>query len=67
MCFTGGSDSEIIKAQKTAPVERHQADASITKNSQNTTSSKGMDKAIKTTPMGLMDDANIKKKTLLGE
>ena len=67
MCFIGGgSDTEIIEAKKSEPVERHQADASVTKSSQSLSSQKG-DSFIKTTPTGLEDSANTKKKTLLGE
>lgn len=64
MCF--------IKSSKAAPVveepeiERKQADASLTKNSQNNTN-RGYKQNIRTSAYGLTDSALTEKNTLLGE
>ena len=67
MCFVKSSNVEAQVAQpEPEVVERHQADASLTKTtpSQN---ARGLKENIKTTPLGLVDDAQTEKKTLLGE
>jgi len=63
MCFA--KSSPVVVAPQD-PVVRHEADASLTKNSKNQNIS-GYQQNIKTTPIGLEDNANTKKKTLLGE
>ena len=55
-----------IKEVVQEPVVRHEADASVTKNSDQNLSS-GYKENLKTSPIGLTDEANVKKKTLLGE
>ena len=68
MCFIKSSGANVAAASTPqAPVERHEANASITKNSQNDNSPKGYLQNLKTTPMGLSDIADTEKKTLLGE
>ena len=67
MCFisSGGSTSTTIADTDT--VERHQADASITKTSQVNADNKSYLQNTRTTPMGLGENVNTQKKTLLGE
>lgn len=64
MCFTKSSP---VVAQPKETVVQHEADASLTKNSKNLTSASSFQENIKTSPIGLEDNANTKKKTLLGE
>lgn len=64
MCFIKKSSPAVVQ-QKQEPVERHQADASVTKLSNNEV--QGYKQNIKTSAIGLTDDAKIQKKTLLGE
>lgn len=66
MCFAKSAPAApVIKPQD--PVVRHEANASITKNSQNSESKGGFKQNIKTTALGLDENANTDKKTLLGE
>ena len=68
MCLMKKAPAIILAPQKPQdPVERHQADASVTKNSVNDNQVSGYLQNIKTTPVGLEDNAQTKKKTLLGE
>ncbi len=66
MCFMKSSKPAQIKEVVQEPVVRHEADASVTKNSEQSLSS-GYKENLKTSPIGLTDEANVKKKTLLGE
>ena len=68
MCFIKSSGVSVsASSPQPDPVERHEANASITKNSQNENSPKGYLQNIKTSPVGLTDIADTEKKTLLGE
>ena len=67
MCFAKSSAVPIVAQVEPAKVERHQADASLTKNSMSNNEPKGYLQNIKTTPIGLEDTAQTQKKTLLGE
>ena len=66
MCFIKKASMPVLpKTVESVPVERHQADASVTKFSNN--EAQGYKQNIKTSIIGLTDEANVKKKTLLGE
>ncbi|MBR5303659.1 MAG: hypothetical protein IKU37_02400 [Candidatus Gastranaerophilales bacterium] len=66
MCFAKSAPVvPVVKPQD--PVIRHEADASLTKNSQNNELASGFKQNIKTSALGLEDEANTAKKTLLGE
>jgi len=65
MCFAKKAD--VIPVPEPEKVERHQADASLTKNTQGETQPRGFLQNLKTTPVGLEDIAQSEKKTLLGE
>ncbi len=67
MCFMKKARIPIIPTPEPAKVERHQADASLTKNSSKDNQPKGYLENLKTTPVGLFDNAETEKKTLLGE
>lgn len=69
MCFMKKAAKMAMLMPQPAPakVERHQADASVTKHSQNDNEPKGYLQNLKTTPMGLFDNPETEKKTLLGE
>ncbi len=69
MCFMkkAAKMAMLLPQSQPAKVERHQADASITKHSQNDNEPKGFLQNIKTAPMGLYDAPETDKKTLLGE
>ncbi len=62
MCF---AKTSVPKVEQEAVV-RHEADASATKNSTQSQSS-AYKENLKTSPVGLVDEANTNKKTLLGE
>ncbi len=62
MCFTKTS---MPKVEQEAVV-RHEADASVSKNSKDI-QSYGYKQNLKTSPVGLTDEANTNRKTLLGE
>ena len=64
MCF---AKSAPVVVAPSDPVVRDEADANLTKNSKNFNATSGYQENIKTTPIGLEDSANTKKKTLLGE
>jgi len=64
MCFIKTSAPKI-SSEPTEIVERHEANATLTKNSNQNL--KGYQENLKTTPIGLEDNANTKRKTLLGE
>jgi hypothetical protein len=64
MCFIKSSKGAV--AVKQDPVIRHEADASVTKNSANNLNS-GYKENLRTSAIGLTDEANVNKKTLLGE
>ena len=66
MCFSKSEPSVAVVEPK-EPVVRHEADASLTKNSQNSNSKSGFSQNIKTTAFGLEENAKTDKKTLLGE
>ena len=66
MCFIKSSAPTIAQPIKET-VKRQQADADVTKNSQNNTLKSGFEQNLKTTPLGLEDTAKTDKKTLLGE
>ena len=65
MCFV--KSAPVVPVVEQPKVERHQADASLTKNSANDNEPKGYLQNLKTTPVGLEDYAKTDKKTLLGE
>ena len=69
MCFVKKAATVIEEEeiQQKDPVIRQQADATLTKNSQNNTKRSGYTQNVKTTPLGLEDISNNNKKTLLGE
>ena len=67
MCFIKKSSIDVSQETSQDTIQRHQADASLTKNSQNENAQKGYLQNLKTTPIGLVDDAKTEKKTLLGE
>ena len=64
MCF---AKSVVPTVEQQEPVVRHQADAQVTKNSNNKSNLQGYKQNFKTTPLGLVQDINSEKKTLLGE
>ena len=66
MCFAKSTPVAPV-AQQQDPVVRHEANASITKNSQNHDLKSSFKQNIKTTALGLEDIVNTDKKTLLGE
>ena len=63
MCFAKTTPS--IPEQP--PVIQHEANASLTKNSDNNKLSSGYKQNIKTSAFGLEENAKTTKKTLLGE
>ena len=65
MCFV--KSSSVPKVVEQEPVVRQQADASLTKNSQNNQDKSGYMQNIRTSALGLVNEANTSKKTLLGE
>ena len=65
MCFV--KSSSVPKVVEQEPVVRQQADASLTKNSQNNQDKTGYMQNIRTSALGLVNEANTSKKTLLGE
>lgn len=68
MCFFKSSPAPVIQQQVAQePVERRQADANATKNSKIEGIKSGYKENLKTAPMGLSDEAQVQKKTLLGE
>lgn len=67
MCFVKSSPVDISAQIQKPVVERHQADAAATKNSLIDNQPRGYLQNIKTTPLGLIDNANVQKKTLLGD
>lgn len=65
MCFAKSAPAVVVEPQD--PVIRHEADAALTKNSQNTNSAAGFKQNIKTSAIGIDDEAKTARKTLLGE
>ena len=65
MCFKSSSMPIVVPAE-TQKVEVHKADASATKKSQNLNSTAYREN-FKTSPIGLSDNAQSEKHTLLGE
>lgn len=66
MCFIKSKAIEAPKIEQEPIAELKEANASLTKNSSNL-KEKAVNPNIKTTPIGLTEDANVQKKTLLGE
>ncbi len=64
MCFVKTPSVPNIQPEI---VERKQADASVTKNSQNQNKKSGFAQNVKTSAFGLTDEAVTGKNTLLGE
>ena len=64
MCFT---KTPSFSTQEEEKVVRKEANASLTKNSQNKENASSYANNLKTTPIGLTDNALTQKKTLLGE
>ncbi len=64
MCFIKSSTKPVVIQQE--PVERKQANAQTTKSTQDERF-RGYEQNVKTSSIGLTDDANVEKKTLLGE
>ena len=65
MCFV--KSSSLPKTVIEDPVVQQQANANLTKNSQNNQEKSGYQQNIRTSALGLENDANTVKKTLLGE
>lgn len=65
MCFIKSSTATVTAAEE-EPIVRQEADASVTKNS-NQSYASGYKENLKTSSIGLTDEANVEKKTLLGE
>jgi len=65
MCFVKSSDVKISEIEDT--VQQKQANADLTKNSQNNSQKGGYLQNLKTSPLGLEDKDVSNKKTLLGE
>lgn len=63
MCFIKSSSPAVVQSE---PVVRKQADADATKSTQDK-KFRGYEQNVKTSAIGLTDDANVEKKTLLGE
>ena len=66
MCFAKSSPAPVVVSEPKDPVIRHEADASLTKNSKNNIQS-GFQQNVKTSALGLDEQAKTSKKTLLGE
>ena len=66
MCFTKSSPS-VAPIEPQDPVIRKEANASLTKNSNKDNAAQGFRQNIKTSAIGLEENANTQKKTLLGE
>lgn len=67
MCFVKSpkiSEPEVVEQDM---VQRHQADASLTKSVSQNRIGSGFAQNVKTSPLGLSNEANVQKKTLLGE
>ena len=67
MCFTKSSPTIVAPVEPQDPVIRQEASAALTKTSKNDNNFQGYRENIKTSAIGLEDNANTKKKTLLGE
>ena len=67
MCFVKTPSIDAASQAPSEPVERHKADAEVTKNSKNENTQRGYLQNIKTSPVGLEDYTGTEKKTLLGE
>ena len=67
MCFAKSTPKIIAPVEKQQPIVRHEADASVTKNSLDERHKGAFLQNVKTSAFGLEDNASIKKKTLLGE
>ena len=68
MCFAkSGSSGNIAPVEPKEPVIRHEANASITKNSKEDRNKGAFLQNVKTSNFGIDEQANITKKTLLGE
>lgn len=67
MCFIKSPKAiETVAVEQEPIAELKEANASITKNSSNQ-ENQTKNQNIKTTPLGLIDEAPVQKKTLLGE
>ena len=66
MCFAK-STPKIAPVEPQDPVVRHEANAQLTKNTTQKDNRSAFAQNIKTTALGLEEQANTKKKTLLGE
>ena len=64
MCFT---KTPSVSKQEQEKVVRKEANADLTKNSQNKENIGSYANSFKTSPIGLTDNAITQKKTLLGE
>ena len=67
MCFVKSSTVSVAPQVAQDPVERHKADASLTKHSNTDNNPKGYLQNVKTAPVGLTDTPQTEKKTLLGD
>ena len=69
MCFvkSNPTPAPVVAEVEQPKVERKVADASITKNSQNNAQKQGIRQNLKTSSQGILDSAEVSKKTLLGE
>ena len=67
MCFVKSGSSSAPAVVEPQPVIRHEADAELTKNTQEKRNKSAFLENIKTSAQGIDDYANVKRKTLLGE
>ncbi len=69
MCFVKSSTQTVapVPVEPEPIVERKEANASATKSSAANTQKAVNTQNIKTTPLGLSDEATVQRKTLLGE
>lgn len=68
MCFAKSAPAQTTApAEPQDPVIQHEADASLTKNTKNINNQGAFKQNIKTSALGLDEQANTAKKTLLGE
>ena len=66
MCFVKKTTPTIVE-EVSEPVIQKEADAQLTKNSQNNSKQQGYSQNIRTSALGLEDKQTGTKKTLLGE
>ncbi len=67
MCFIKSSSPSVPEAVSQDIVQRKEADASLTKNSNSNREASTFKQNLKTSAFGVEDETNTNKKTLLGE